>query len=48
MLQKGLKDLGILRDAGSSSYHKLNPTSIGSFGLNLLADKPCNTQSSEK
>jgi Xaa-Pro aminopeptidase len=31
MLQKGLKDFGILRDAGSSSYHKLNPTSIGHY-----------------
>ncbi|XP_045793477.1 intermediate cleaving peptidase 55, mitochondrial isoform X1 [Trifolium pratense] len=31
MLQKGLKDFGILRDTGSSSYHKLNPTSIGHY-----------------
>ncbi|TKY52322.1 Xaa-Pro aminopeptidase 3 [Spatholobus suberectus] len=31
MLQKGLKELGILRDVGSSSYHKLNPTSIGHY-----------------
>ncbi|XP_019441205.1 PREDICTED: probable Xaa-Pro aminopeptidase 3 isoform X2 [Lupinus angustifolius] len=31
MLQKGLKDIGILRGVGSSSYHKLNPTSIGHY-----------------
>jgi len=33
MQQKGLKELGILRGVGSSSYHKLNPTSIGSYVL---------------
>ncbi|KAJ9186017.1 hypothetical protein P3X46_005575 [Hevea brasiliensis] len=31
MLRKGLKEIGILRDSGSSSYHLLNPTSIGHY-----------------
>ncbi|KAK7269443.1 hypothetical protein RIF29_22169 [Crotalaria pallida] len=31
MLQKGLKDFGVLKDIGSSSYHRLNPTSIGHY-----------------
>jgi hypothetical protein len=37
MLQKGLKDFGILRDTGSSAYHKLNPTSIGILFIPILA-----------
>lgn len=31
MLRKGLKEMGILKDEGSSSYHQLNPTSIGHY-----------------
>lgn len=31
MLQKGLKQIGILRSAQSSAYHILNPTSIGHY-----------------
>ncbi|CAK8572540.1 unnamed protein product [Lathyrus sativus] len=31
MLQKGLKEFGILKGFGSSSYHTLNPTSIGHY-----------------
>lgn len=31
MLQKGLKEFGILKGFGSSSYHALNPTSIGRY-----------------
>ncbi|KDP23369.1 hypothetical protein JCGZ_23202 [Jatropha curcas] len=31
MLRKGLKEIGILRDSGSNSYHLLNPTSIGHY-----------------
>lgn len=30
MMRKGLKEIGILEDEGSSTYHRLNPTSIGS------------------
>ncbi|KAL1339629.1 hypothetical protein AAHE18_U052300 [Arachis hypogaea] len=31
MLQKGFKEIGLLKNGGSSSYHKLNPTSIGHY-----------------
>ncbi|KAI4301689.1 hypothetical protein L6164_034941 [Bauhinia variegata] len=31
MLQKGLKEIGILKGVGSSSYHTLNPTAIGHY-----------------
>ncbi|KAG2695828.1 hypothetical protein I3760_07G030300 [Carya illinoinensis] len=31
MLRKGLKEIGILKDEGSRSYHQLNPTSIGHY-----------------
>ncbi|XP_020101540.1 probable Xaa-Pro aminopeptidase 3 isoform X1 [Ananas comosus] len=31
MLRKGLKELSILRDENSLSYHQLNPTSIGHY-----------------
>ncbi|XP_062143545.1 intermediate cleaving peptidase 55, mitochondrial [Alnus glutinosa] len=31
MLRKGLKEIGILKSEGSSSYHQLNPTSIGHY-----------------
>ncbi|XP_048439532.1 intermediate cleaving peptidase 55, mitochondrial isoform X2 [Pyrus x bretschneideri] len=31
MLHKGLKEIGILKDSRSSSYHQLNPTSIGHY-----------------
>lgn len=31
MLRKGFKEIGILKDEGSSSYHQLNPTSIGHY-----------------
>ncbi|KAF3453936.1 hypothetical protein FNV43_RR04377 [Rhamnella rubrinervis] len=31
MLRKGLKEIGILKDGGSSLYHQLNPTSIGHY-----------------
>ena len=35
MLRKGFKEIGILKDEGSSSYHQLNPTSIG-FSMHPL------------
>ncbi|KAL4293581.1 hypothetical protein AHAS_Ahas18G0142400 [Arachis hypogaea] len=28
MLRKGFKEIGLLKNGGSSSYHKLNPTSM--------------------
>lgn len=31
MMRKGLKEIGILEDEGSSAYHRLNPTSIGHY-----------------
>lgn len=31
MLRKGLKEIGILKSEASNSYHRLNPTSIGSL-----------------
>ncbi|KAJ7973251.1 Metallopeptidase M24 family protein [Quillaja saponaria] len=31
MLHKGLQEIGILKDGRSSSYHMLNPTSIGHY-----------------
>ncbi|XP_039127335.1 intermediate cleaving peptidase 55, mitochondrial [Dioscorea cayenensis subsp. rotundata] len=31
MLQRGLRKMGILKDSSISSYHKLNPTSIGHY-----------------
>ncbi|KAH0968944.1 hypothetical protein GBA52_029196 [Prunus armeniaca] len=31
MLIKGLNEIGILKDSRSSSYHQLNPTSIGHY-----------------
>ncbi|KAM1272354.1 hypothetical protein ACFX2J_033051 [Malus domestica] len=31
MLHKGLKEIGILKDSRSNSYHQMNPTSIGHY-----------------
>ncbi|KAM2625753.1 hypothetical protein TB1_032574 [Malus domestica] len=31
MLHKGLKEIGILKDSRSNSYHRMNPTSIGHY-----------------
>ncbi|XP_070676885.1 intermediate cleaving peptidase 55, mitochondrial [Malus domestica] len=35
MLHKGLKEIGILKDSRSNSYHQMNPTSIG-FSVHSL------------
>lgn len=35
MLHKGLEEIGILKDSRSSSYHQMNPTSIG-FSVHSL------------
>lgn len=40
MLRKGLKEIGILKDEGSRSYHQLNPTSIGSVSLDGILPPP--------
>ncbi|KAJ8752258.1 hypothetical protein K2173_003894 [Erythroxylum novogranatense] len=31
MLEKGLREIGILKDSRSNSYHQLNPTAIGHY-----------------
>lgn len=40
MLRRGLKEIGILNDEASYTYHQLNPTSIGYILLPIILNAP--------